>query len=194
MSMLILGLVIFFAAHAVSIVAPRWRDSMHARLGEFGWKGLYSVVAIIGFVLIIKGYAAARHEPILLYQPPLWLRHVSALLLLPVFTLLLATYLPGRIKAAVKHPTLVATKLWAFAHLLANGMLADVLLFGAFLAWAVADRISVNRRPARPLRTAPTSKANDILAVVLGLAIYVAFTLWLHEWLIGVPPFGAMVQ
>jgi uncharacterized membrane protein len=192
MSMLILGLVIFLGVHSVSIVAPGWRDSMQAKLGEFGWKGLYSVLAIVGFVLIIEGYAAARHEPVLLYQPPLWLRHVSALLLLPVFPLLLATYLPGRIKAAAKHPMLVATKLWAFAHLLANGMLADVVLFGAFLAWAVVDRISVNRRPARPLRTAPASSANDVLAVVLGLAIYAAFTLWLHAKLIGVPPFGAI--
>lgn len=192
MSMLVLGLLIFFAAHSVSIVAPQWRDAMHAKLGEFGWKGLYSVVAVIGFVLIVKGYAAARHEPVLLFQPALWLRHVSALLLLPVFPLLLATYLPGRIKAAARHPTLVATKLWAVAHLLANGTLADVLLFGAFLAWAVADRISVNHRPARPLRTAPTSSVNDVIAVVLGLAIYAAFAMWLHVKLVGVAPFGAI--
>ena len=138
------------------------------------------------FVMIVGGYAAARLEPIALYQPPFWLRHVAALLMLPVFPLLLAAYLPGRIKAAVQHPMLTATKAWAVAHLLVNGMLADVLLFGGLLGWAVLDRISVGKRPAAT-PAAPGSIRNDVIAVVAGLVLYAAFAVWAHPRLIGVP-------
>ena len=190
MGILLLGLIIFFTVHSVSIVNEPWRDRMVARMGEQLWQGLFSLVAIAGFVLIVWGYGLARAEPVLLYSPPIWLRHIGLSLLLPVFPLLLAAYLPGRIQTATKHPMLVATKLWAVAHLLANGMLADVVLFGAFLAWAVADRISMKRRTARTVPGAPPSKANDIIAVLAGLALYVAFVLWLHTWLFGVSPIG----
>ena len=190
MTLLILGLLLFLGAHSISIVNDPWRNRMQARLGEIGWKGAYSLISIAGFVLIVHGYAAARLDPVVLYTPPTALRHVAMLLLVPVFPLLLSTYLPGRIKAAVKHPMLVATKLWAFAHLLSNGNLADVVLFGGFLAWAVADRISLKRRNPRPLHTAPAGKANDMIAVVGGLAQYVGFVMWLHMWLIGVSPIG----
>jgi uncharacterized membrane protein len=151
---------------------------------------MYSLLSVIGFVLMVQGYGLARLDPTILYTPPLWLRHVAALLLLPVFPLLLAAYLPGRIKAAVKHPMLTATKAWALAHLLVNGSVADVLLFGGFLAWAVADRIAVGKRAA-PRRTpgAPPSKVNDVIAVIGGLAIYVVFVVWAHQRFIGVPPF-----
>jgi uncharacterized membrane protein len=152
--------------------------------------GLYSLVAIAGFVLVVWGYGLARTDPVLLYSPPVWLRHMAMLLLVPVFPLFLAAYFPGRIQAATKHPMLAATKLWAVAHLLANGMLADVILFGAFLAWAVVDRISMKRRTPRPIPGAPPSRANDLIAVLAGLALYVAFVLWLHTWLIGVSPLG----
>jgi uncharacterized membrane protein len=190
MTTLVLGLILFLGVHSVSIVAPAWRDGMHARLGEGPWKGLYSVVALIGFVLIIVGYGWARQDPVVVYLPPTWLRHVALLLLLPVFPLLLAVYLPGRIKSAAKHPMLLATKFWALAHLLANGTLADVLLFGGFLAWAVADRISFKHRTQRPLPGAPPSPVNDLIAVVGGLAIYVVFMLWAHVWLFSVSPVG----
>ena len=130
----------------------------------------------------------ARHDPVVLYWTPTWLRHLALLLLVPVFPLLLAAYLPGRIQTTVKHPMLAAIKLWAVAHLLANGMLADVLLFGTFLVWAVVDRISLKRRAPRPVPGAQPSKMNDLIAVVGGLALYVAFILWLHLWLIGVAP------
>jgi uncharacterized membrane protein len=190
MGVLILGLVIFFAVHSVSIVNEPWRNRMVIKMGESLWQGLYALAAIAGFVLIVWGYGLARADPVLLYAPPMWMRHVALLLLLPVFPLFLAAYLPGRIQAATKHPMLVATKLWAVAHLLANGMLADVLLFGAFLAWAVVDRISMKRRTQRSIPGAPPSKANDIIAVLAGLALYVAFVLWLHTWLIGVSPIG----
>lgn len=190
MGVMITGLILFLAAHSVSIVAEPWRDRMVARLGLLPWQALYSLVVILGFVLIVWGYGLARHEPVVLYAPPAWLRHLVMLLLVPVFPLLLATYLPGRIKTVTKHPMLVATKLWAVAHLLVNGMLADVVLFGAFLAWAVADRISLKRRAPRPVPGAPPSRANDVIAVVGGLALYAAFALFLHTWLIGVSPIG----
>ena len=188
MGTLLLGLIIFFVVHSISIISESWRDRMVAKIGELPWKGLYAVLSIIGFVLIIQGYGIARVDAVVLYSPPAWLSHLAMLLLLPVFPLLLAAYLPGRIKAATKHPMLVATKLWALAHLLVNGMLADVLLFGAFLAWAVVDRISMKKRTPRPLPGAPPSKANDIIAIVGGLILHVAFILWLHGWLIGVSP------
>jgi uncharacterized membrane protein len=190
MSTLILGLIVFFAGHTVSIVNEPWRDGMASRLGEWPWKGLYSVVALIGFVLIVRGYAQTRLDPVVLYLPPVWMRHLALLLMVPVFPLLIATYFPGRIQAAVKHPMLVATKLWAVAHLLANGMLADVLLFGSFLAWAVVDRVSMKRRTQRAIPGAPPSKSNDLIAVAVGLVLYGAFVLWLHTWLIGISPVG----
>jgi len=187
MNVLLLGLVIFFGGHSVSIVNDPWRGRMVAKMGEWPWKGLYALASLIGFVLIVWGYALARHDPVVVYTPPGWLHPVAMVLLVPVFPLLLATYLPGRIRAAAQHPMLVATKLWAVAHLLANGMLADVLLFGAFLVWAVLDRISMKHRTQRPVPSVPPSRVNDLIAVAGGLALYAAFVLWLHGWLIGIP-------
>lgn len=190
MTTLLLGLAIFLGIHSVSIVAWRWRDAQVAQRGERLWKGVYAVLSLIGFVLIVQGYGLARQQPVVLYTPPAALRHLALLLLAPVFPLLLAAYLPGRIQTAAKHPMLLATKLWAAAHLLANGNLADVLLFGAFLAWAVADRISLKRRPARAVPGAPASAVNDAVVVVAGMALYVFFLLWGHAWLISVRPIG----
>jgi uncharacterized membrane protein len=189
MLQLVAGLLVFLGVHSVRIFAPAWRDAMVKRLGAGTWKAVYSLAAIVGFVLIVRGYAAARLEPVVLYVPPAGLRHVAALLMLPVFPLLLAAYLPGRIKAAVKHPMLTATKAWAVAHLLANGMLADVLLFGGFLAWAVLDRISAGRRP-QPAATATGWTRNDVIAIVAGLVLYAVFVKWAHLRLIGMPIFG----
>lgn len=187
MRWLIPGLVLFLGIHSVAIFAEPWRNRMAAKLGEWPWKGLYSVVAIIGLVLIVYGYGLARQDPVWLYVPPHWLRHVSMLLLLPVFPLLLAAYFPGRIQATLKHPLLVAVKLWALAHLLTNGAAADVTLFGSFLAWAVADRISLKRRSPRPNPALPRSKWNDAISVAGGLGLYLAFVFWLHGALIGIP-------
>jgi uncharacterized membrane protein len=188
MSYLIIGLVLFLGVHSVAIVASDWRDRTLARMGEGPWKGLYSVISIAGFVLLIWGYGLARQTPTVLYMPPVWMRYVTAALMLPVFPLLLAAYLPGRIRAALKHPMLAAVVLWAFAHLVANGMLADVLLFGGFLVWAVADRLSMKRRPVRVIRTAPPTGFNDLISVVVGLALYAVFVLWLHAKWFGVWP------
>lgn len=190
MTPLIVGLVLFLGIHSVSIVAPAWRDAQLAQRGEATWKGIYSVAAGVGLLLVIYGYGVARQAPIVLYTPPSALRHVALLLLLPVFVLLLAVYLPGRIKTTAKHPMLLATKLWALAHLFVNGTLADVLLFGGFLAWGVADRISLQRRPARAIPALPQRAANDSIALVGGLVLYAVFLLWAHAWLTGVAPLG----
>ena len=190
MLVLVVGLVLFLGIHSIGIVAPGWRNVQVEQRGEKAWKGIYAVISIAGFVLLLYGYGLARQAPLVLYSPPAWMRHVTALLMIPVFPLLIAAYAPGRIKAVTKHPMLVATKLWAFSHLLANGTLADVLLFGGFLAWAVADRISLKKRPARPIPGAPPGPLNDVIAVVVGLALYALFVFKAHVWLIGVSPLG----
>jgi uncharacterized membrane protein len=183
---LIAGLIVFLGVHSVAIIAPAWRDATAARLGERTWKGLYSLASIASFVLLIWGYGVARMDPVVLYTPPASLRWLTALIMLPVFPLLLAPYFPGRIKAALKHPLLAAVKFWALAHLLSNGTLADLLLFGGFMFWAVADRISFKRRVQRPLKAAPQSRFNDAIAIAAGLVLYVVFMRWLHVRWIGV--------
>lgn len=187
MTQLIIGLILFIGGHSIAIVAPGWRDAMVARIGELPWKGLYSLVSIAGLVLVVHGYAVARSEPVVLYLPPTWLRHVAFLLMAVVFPLLLASHIPGRIKERIKHPTIFAVKIWAVAHLLANGNLADVLLFGAFLAWAIVALISAKRQPRPPAPALPRAAVNDAVAIVVGLGLYVAFVLWLHPLLIGMP-------
>ena len=191
MTLLIIGLALFLGVHTVSIVAPGWRNAQIERLGGGAWKGLYSVVSLIGLLAIVYGYGQARLSPTVLYTLPPGLRHVALLLMLPVFVLLIAAYFPGRIRRAAVHPMLIAVMLWGAAHLLANGTLADVLLFGGFLAWAVVDRISVGSRvgadkhgaPAAPVRA-----SNDWVALVGGLALYALFIGWAHRWLFGVSP------
>ena len=188
MLQLLIGIVLFFGAHSASIVALPVRERMVAK-NAIAWKAVYALASLAGIVLMARGYADLRSAPTVIYTTPYWMRHVSALLLLPVFIFFIAPYFPGRIKTALKHPQLVAVKLWAVAHLLVNGMLADLLLFGSFLAWAVVDRISLKRRPQRPLPGAPESGINDAIIVVVGLALYAVFAFWAHEWLFGVRPF-----
>lgn len=190
MAVLILGLILFLGTHSISIFKPGLRTAVIDRFGVPAWQGVFGLVSLIGFVLIVEGYGNARATPIVVYDPPTMLRHITLLLMLPVFPLLLATYLPGRIQSAVKHPMLLAVKIWAFAHLLANGTLADILLFGSFLAWAVADRISLKHRIGPPVQGAPPSKVNDAIAIVGGLLLYLLFIFWLHHALIGVAPIG----
>jgi uncharacterized membrane protein len=182
------GLLLFFAVHSTSILAYEWRERMVLRLGALGWRALYSLASLAGLLLIIHGFALARTAPIVWYTPPAWLHGAARLLMLPVFPLLLAAYFPGRIRSAARHPMLAAIKFWAAAHLLANGAAADVLLFGSFLAWAVADRISLKHRAGQAPPGAPPSRWNDAIVIVAGLALYALFVLWAHQRLFGVSP------
>jgi uncharacterized membrane protein len=184
---LVIGILVFLGLHSISIVGEGLRNRFVERIGLVAWQALYSILSLVGLVLIIRGYAAARADLVILYTPALWMRHSAMLLMMFVFPLLLATYLPGRIKTAFKHPTLVAVKTWAVAHLLANGGLHDVILFGAFLAWAVVDRISYRHRAPRPPRELPSSPWNDAITIVGGLALYAVFLRGGHAWLTGVP-------
>ena len=189
MSMLVIGLALFLGAHSISIINVGARDRWAEKIGQWPWKGIYSLVALPGFVLIVWGYGLARQDPIVLYVAPIWLRHVAITLLIFVFPLLVAAYLPGRIKSTLKHPMLTATIIWALAHLLVNGTLADLVLFGSFLVWALADRMSFRHRRQRAGPDVPPRRINDGIAIAVGLVIYGLFVAWLHEALIGVPVF-----
>jgi uncharacterized membrane protein len=187
MGVLVLGLAVFLGVHCISIVAPAWRDRTAARLGN-AWRGIYSLASIAGLLLIVWGYGAARHEPVLLYTPAPWTRYVTAVLMVPVFPLLLAGYLPGRIRDTVGHPMLTGVILWALAHLIGSGTLLNLLLFGSFLVWAVADCLSFGWRTQRPISMAPPGRLNDVIAIVAGLMLYAVFEHWLHARWIGVQP------
>ncbi|ACB32613.1 NnrUfamily protein [Leptothrix cholodnii SP-6] len=189
MSMLILGLVLFLGVHSVRIVADDWRTRQIAQRGEGVWKGVYALLSLIGFVLIVQGYGQARLAPVVLWTPWVGGRHLASLLTLIAFVLLAAAYVPGNaIKAKLKHPMVLGVKVWALAHLLANHTLADALLFGAFLVWAVLDFRSARRRAAPAV--APVSAARTGLTVVAGLVAWAAFAFWAHGAWIGVRPFG----
>lgn len=188
MAKFILGLVVFFGAHSVSLLALEWRNRIAERLGSRTWQGIYSVIALVGFYLLVTGYGAARSSATVLYASPSWLRYLAALLMLPAFALALASVLPGLVRDRAGHPLLLATMLWAAAHLLTNGSVADLLLFGTFLVWAIAVRLSLKRRPARPIRTLPSSPVNDVIVVVGGLALYAVFVFWLHARWFGASP------
>jgi uncharacterized membrane protein len=190
MATLIIGLLIFLGVHSTRLFAPRWRATQIERRGEMTWKMVYSLIAIAGLLLIIMGYGQARMDPVMLWNPPVWGRHLSMVLTLPVFILVVAAYVPGNgLRARLGHPMLVGVKVWALAHLLANGTLADVLLFGGFLAWAVACFAVFRRRDraAGVSRAAGTTRGN-VITVVVGLALWYVFVFYLHLWLIGVSP------
>jgi uncharacterized membrane protein len=189
---LILGLVLFLGAHSVRIVADDWRTHSIARLGERPWKGLYALVSIVGFGLIVWGYGMARAQPVVLWTPPIAMRHVAALLTLLAFVLVAAGNVPrNAIRARLGHPMLLGTKVWAFAHLLANGTLADVLLFGGFLVWAVVCFRSARRRDRAAGKGYPAgSVRNTAIAVIAGIVAWALFAFWLHAAWIGVAPFG----
>lgn len=190
MLVLILGLVLFLGIHSVLIVMPGIRSNVIARSGVGAWMWPYVFVSIVGMVLIVVGYGLARANPVVLYYPPVEWRYVALVLMLPVFPLLIATYVPGRLRAAVRHPMLIATILWGVSHLLAGGALADIALFGGFAAWALLDLISISRRATKPRANAasPKSLRNDGVAIIGGLALYAAFIGGLHYWLFGVAP------
>ena len=192
MAMLVLGLVLLLGVHSTRLIAPGLRDAGVARLGLLPWKILYAVLSLIGLVLIVQGYGEARMAPTLLWAPPVWTRHLAALLTLPAFVLMACAYVPGtRIRAKLGHPMVAGVKIWAFAHLVANGTLADLLLFGSFLVWSVVMFATLRRRDrAAGLRRPAGSASRDAIAIVAGIVGWAVFAGWLHLALIGVRPFG----
>ena len=192
MGYLIVGLIIFLGMHSVRIVAEGWRTHMLQRVGEGAYKGIYSLLSLLGFALIIYGFGIARETPMPLWTPPVGMRHAASLLTLVAFVLLAAAYVPrNSIKARVHHPMVLGVKSWALAHLLANGNLAHVLLFGAFLAWGVLDFIASRRRDrATGTQYAAGTMSATAITVVVGGIAWAVFALYLHGRLIGIRPFG----
>ncbi len=192
MIVLILGLLIFIGVHLVPTSAPA-REGLVGKLGEAQYKIAFSVASFVGFALIVWGFGLARHSGanVQLWTPPTWTKHLAFALMWPAFVLLVAAYVPSHIRDRAKHPMLAAIKVWALAHLLANGDLAGVLLFAGFLAWAVYDRISVKKRAALgPLGTRHGGVAQDLDVVVVGTLAYLAMLFWGHPLLIGVRLIG----
>ena len=192
MPYLILGLFIFLGVHSVRIFADGWRDTVRSRMGVNAFKGLYSLLSFAGLALIVWGFVQARETPTLLWLPPTELRHFAALFNVLAFVLLVAAYVPGNaIKARVHHPMVLGVKTWAFAHLLANGNLAHMVLFGAFLAWAVLDFISLRRRDrVQGIQYPAGTLSATVLTVLLGVVFAGVFAMWVHGLLIGVKPFS----
>ncbi|MCX7171603.1 MAG: NnrU family protein [Proteobacteria bacterium] len=192
MTYFIIGLLIFLGTHSVRIIADEWRSSQVSRLGLIPWKLLYGLVSACGFGLIVWGYSIARPDSAVIWNPPLWTRHVAALLTLPAFVLIVAAYIPrNRIRAGVGHPMVLGVQLWALAHLPANGRAIDLLLFGSFLVWAALDYFAALRLD-KNANTSPAAGTllNTVLTVVIGLAAWAIFAGFLHVKLMGVQPFG----
>lgn len=192
MAILILGLLIFIGVHSIRLVSPSWRDAQVARFGRQGWRGLYSVASLVGFVLIVWGYGIARRAPTVLWMPPFGIRHLTALLVAVAFVLIVAAYMPGnRIKRTIGHPMMAGAAIWALGHLLANGTLNAVVLFGVFLVWgAVGVVVWRGRDRAAGIRYPEGTLAGDVKTVVVGLIAWAIFAFVLHRWLIGVNPFA----
>lgn len=183
MALFILGLIIFFGTHLWTALARKGREGLIKKLGPGPYKGLYSLVAIAGFVLIVIGWRSA--DASIVYSPPAFMKHVTYLFVFLALVLLAAAYLPaGKIASAAKHPMLAGVKLWALGHLLSNGEVRSLILFGAFLAYGVIDRIMVKKR------NEPTPKAgpvvNDALAVAVGAGAWAAIYFFLHPYIAGV--------
>jgi uncharacterized membrane protein len=192
MTLLIIGLLLFLGAHSVRVFADGWRGRFIAEHGAGAWKGLYAGVSVVGLALIVWGYGAARQQPVLLWIPPLWARHLAALLTLLAFVSIVAAYVPGNaIKARLHHPMVLGVKVWALAHLLANGTLAALLLFGGFLLWAVLSfRAARSRDRLAGVVYPPGRVGPTVVTVVVGMAAWALFAFWAHGVLIGVRPFG----
>lgn len=192
MLQLIMGLGLFLGIHALQSVAPQLRQSAMSRLGTLGYKGVYAAVSLLGIYLLVKGYGMARLEPVVLWTPPRGMQHATILLMWVAMVLLVATYVPGNhIKAKLRHPMTLSVKVWALGHLLSNGNLADVLLFGSFLLWSVLVFRAARQRDRLSLHSAPEGQLlTTLLAVVVGTGVWAAFLMGgLHLWLVGVMPF-----
>ena len=192
MTIMIIGLLIFLGSHSVRIFAENWRQQQIAQHGESTWKVAYSAVSIIGLAIAIYGFGQMRLDPIYVWFPPMGMRHAVALLMVPAFIMLVAAYVPGNaIKAKLGHPMMLAVKIWALAHLLANGRLGDIIFFAAFLIWAIlAFKTAKKRDRLSPPAPVATSTMATIATVLVGLLAYVIFAFYLHTVLIGVPVFS----
>jgi uncharacterized membrane protein len=193
MTALVLGLVLFLGIHSARILADGQRSAFIAQRGAKAWKGLYTVVSLAGFALLVWGYGVARQQPVVLWPaPPVWTRHLAALLTLIAFVLVTASNVPGNgIKAKLHHPMTLGVKVWALAHLIANNTLADLLLFGSFLVWSIVLFANARRRDRAAGTIYPPGNASrTVLTVVVGVVLWAVFAFWLHGWLIGVRPFG----
>jgi uncharacterized membrane protein len=190
---LVIGLVLFLGIHSVRVFADGWRTATIARVGELPWKGIYSLASIAGIVLVVVGYGLARQNPVVLWnQPPVGMRHVAALLTLVAFVLIAAAYVPrNQIKARLHHPMILGVKVWALAHLIANNTLADLVLFGGFLLWAVLDFRAARKRDRSLVTAYPAGTASGTaIAVAVGAIAWAVFAFWLHRLMTGVPPMG----
>jgi len=192
MTALVIGLVLFLGLHSTRMFADGARSRFIAQRGERAWRGLYSLASAIGLVLIVWGFGQARQTPVVLWSPPEWTRPLASALTLVGIVLITAAYVPrNAFKAWVGHPMVLGTKVWAFAHLLATRTLADLLLFGTFLLWAVWCYRSLRARDrAAGRQAAPGQAVPTVIAVVVGAALWFVFAYWLHGWLIGVRPFA----
>lgn len=192
MTIMLIGLVLFLGMHSVRIFADTWREAQIAKRGAAAWQGFYTLISLLGFIMIIWGYGDARGSTSVLWYPPVWTKYPAVLLIVASAILITATYVPGtKIKAVIGHPMLAGTKLWAFGHLITNGTLQDVILFGAFLVWAILDfRTSRQRDKRTGTRYEFVGYQRDAIAIVVGLAVGIVFAVYLHARLIGVAPFG----
>lgn len=193
MLVMMLGLIIFLGTHSVRIVAEPWRTATLRRIGEGRWKGVYSLVSIVGFALLIWGFGMARQHPIPVWQPPFWTRHLAALMTLIAFVMITAAYVPRNfLKAAMHDPMILGVKVWALAHLLTNGNFAEIILFGSFLVWAIFNfKAARKRRKATGVprgNDGSTTAAGTIMTIVIGAVAWAAFAFFLHRWMIGVQP------
>jgi uncharacterized membrane protein len=187
---LVLGLVVLLGAH-VFVTFRDARAGLVTQLGLNGYRALFSIVSIVGLALIVWGFGQYRaHDLIQVWSPPDFMRHITVGLMLFAVIFFTAAFIPSHIKAKAKHPMLAGVKTWALAHLLSNGDLGSILLFGAFLAWGVYARIAAKRRGDLGTATAPAGWTNDIIVVVLGIVIYLALGYAFHPMVIGVPVFG----
>ena len=189
---LVAGLVLFLGIHATRIPNDQRRSGLIARLGKNRYRIIYTVLSIVGLVLIVYGYGQARLDPIFIWNPPAAMRHIAALLMLFSMILLAARYVPANhIKAKLQHPMTLSVKVWALAHLISNGTLADMVLFGSFLIWAVLLFKSARKRPApMGLTKDEPRKVGTLMTVVVGVLAWLIFAAWLHVHLIGISPFG----
>jgi uncharacterized membrane protein len=190
MLILILGLIVFFAGH-IFVTFRAARAAAIERLGLMTYRALFALVSLVGLALIVWGFAQYRaHEWIQVWSPPAFMRHITIGLMLPAVILVIAVFIPSHIKAKAKHPVLAGIKTWALAHLLSNGDLGSILLFGSFLTWGGYARIAAKRRIDFVVAAAPAGWTNDIIVVVLGIVIYLALGYAFHPMVIGVPVFG----